>query len=274
MEAFPQELIDKVIDDLPHSSLRSCSLIGRRWRRRSQERFFASIEFSYEHHLVRWWTKIPQDSGGIPSYVRHVRFMFIHGWNEPALFGRVLKTFTSMTSLFMLDTAIPPPDELPGSVSFGEFGKKTKLLGLVSPRCTVATITTLVLSLPNLERFYLLGESPKKPPSTLPHAPQRGPLVELQLHAARSGVGTTLAQCGLTSRKLSLIASDAGLEQLLTLSSEIVVELRLHDVWHSETLGEQERYSRVSQIKNLPVHVKQSNLLPPFPFPRYPPFPL
>jgi hypothetical protein len=273
MESLPQELIDKVIDNLPHSSLRSCSLVGRRWRRRSQKRFFASIEFSYEHHLVRWWTKIPRDPGGIPSYVRYVRFMF-HGWNKPALFGRVLKTFTSMTSLFMLDTTIPPPHELPGSVSFGKFGKKTKVLVLVSPHCTVATITTLVLSLPNLESFFLFGEASKRPPSILPHASERRPLAELQLHAAGSGVGITLAQCGLTSRKLSLIASDAGLERLLTLSSEIIVELRLHGVWPSETIREQERYSHVSQIRILPIHFRQSNLLPPFLFPRCPPFPL
>jgi hypothetical protein len=230
MESFPQELIDKVIDTLPHSSLHSCSLVGRRWRRRSQEQIFASIEFSSERDVVLWCAKIPQGPGGIPSYVRTVQFQDIPTWHEPALFGRVLKTFTSMTSLLTMEATIPQLDELLGSVPSGEFGKKTKSLVLMSPQCTVATIVALVLSFPNLERFFLIGVVSEEPLSILPRAPQRGPLVSLRLHADKSGIGIALAQCGLTSYKLSLIASDDGVEQLISLSSEMITDLELYGV--------------------------------------------
>ena len=242
MESFPQELIDKVIDDLPHSSLHSCSLVGRRWRRRSQECLFTVVDFSSERDLVLWCANIPQGPGGIPSYVRTVRFQDIPTWDEPALFGRVLKTFTSMTSLLTIEATVPQLDELSGSVPFGEFGKKTKFLVLMSPQCTVATIVALVFSFPNLERCFLIGVVSEEPLSILPRAPQRGPLVSLRLHADKSGIGIALAQCGLTSRKLSLIASDDGVEQLISLSSEVIADLELYGMWPLVTLRKQRQY--------------------------------
>jgi hypothetical protein len=242
MESFPQELIDEVINGLPHSDLRSCSLVGRRWRRRSQECLFTVVEFSSERDLVLWCANIPQGPGGIPSYVRTVRFQDIPTWHEPALFGRVLKMFTSMTSLLMFKATVPQLDELSGSVPSDGFWKKTKSLVLMSPQCTVATIVALVLSFPNLEDFSLMGAVSEEPLPILPRAPQRRPLVSLRLHAAKGGVGTALAQCGLASRKLSLIASDAGVEQLLTLSSEVIIDLELYGVWPLVTLNEQKRY--------------------------------
>jgi hypothetical protein len=231
MESLPQELIDKFIDNLPHYSLRSCSLVGRRWRRRSQERIFAAVTFSSERGLALRCANIPQGpDSGVLSYVRCARFQNIHSWREPALFGRILRALTSMTSLLMHNATIPRPHDLPSSVSFSEFGKNIDWVTLLSPRCTVATIAALVPSLPSLERFFLFGTVPGKPPSTLPRASQRRPLVELQVHVAASGVGTALAQCGLTSRKLALIVLDAGVEQLLTLSSEVIMEFQLYGV--------------------------------------------
>jgi hypothetical protein len=103
-------------------------------------------------------------------------------------------------------------------------------------------VVALVLSFPNLESFFLTGVVSEEPFSFLPRAPQRGPLVSLRLHAAKGGIGIALAQCGLTSRKLSLIASDAGVEQLLTLSSEVIIDLELYGVWPLVTLKEQKRY--------------------------------
>jgi hypothetical protein len=146
-----------------------------------------------------------------------------------------------MTSLFMLKTAIPRPRNIPNSVPFSEFGQKIDWLMLLSPQCTVSTIMAFILSLPNLERFYLIEPTPKKPPPTLQHASQMRQLAELHLHAAGSGVGTALAQCGLTSRKLSLVVSEPGLEQLLTLSSEVVVELGLSGAWPLMAVGKQKR---------------------------------
>lgn len=76
---------------------------------------------------------IPQDPDGIPSCVRLAQFQGIRSWHEPALFGRVLKNFTKMTTLWITNTRVPQPDELPATVSFGEFGREVKLLILWLP---------------------------------------------------------------------------------------------------------------------------------------------
>ena len=141
--------------------------------------------------------------------------------------------------LWIANTRIPQPDQLPDSVSFGEFGKTVEFLMLSSPLCAAATIASLVLSFPNLEDFLFTGgegEVSKMPDATLPRAAQRRPLVSLVLCGVEDRVGFAPAQCGLTSRKVSLAVCDAGLEQLLTLSSEVMVELALFGVWPLETL--------------------------------------
>jgi len=240
MDSLPQELIDKIIDDIPHPSLPSCSLVARRWRRGSQRRDFASVTFSSEHDLVLWCTSIPQDQGDIPSYVRTAEFKSIISWRKPALFGRVLKELTSLRALRISDTMVPRPDQLPSSATFGEFGKALKLLIVMEPRCTATTITSFVLSFPNLEDLFLVGEVSEGPVAVLPHTPQREPLVSLWLDDVENGAGISLAQCGLTSRQLSLTVYDAGLEALLTLSSEVIVELSLTGAWFLE-IPRQER---------------------------------
>ena len=72
MDSIPQELIDAIIDYIPQSSLPSCSLVAKRWQRKSQKRVLGAIAFSSEHEVKRWCTDIPQDSDGISLYVRHV----------------------------------------------------------------------------------------------------------------------------------------------------------------------------------------------------------
>jgi len=126
---------------------------------------------------------------------------------------------------------VPRPDQLPSSATFGEFGKALEFLTVMEPRCTATTITSLVLSFPNLEELFLVGEVSEGPVAILPHTPQRRPLVSSWLDGVESGAGIALGQCGLRSRKLSLTVYDAGLEQLLTLSSEVIVELNLRGAW-------------------------------------------
>lgn len=265
MDSLPQELIDKIIDHLPDSDTHSYSLIAKPWRQRSQKHYFASVVFSREEYVVRWCKNIPQDPDGIPSYVRSVQFLSIHSWREPVLFGRILKMFTSMTNLQITDTDIPQPDEVPGSVPFGEFGEKIKALTLWSTRCTIATIGSLVFSLPNLEDLFLAGKVPREPPTILPHASRRGPLASLQLYTTASGVGASLAQSGLESYKLYLFVSDLGLEQVLAASSKVVVVLELCGAWLPGIIKEQRRYSRVSDDES-PM-VPQANRFPPTPLP-------
>jgi hypothetical protein len=179
MESLPQELIDKVIDNLPHSSLRS--LLACRKTLAAKEpriRFFAIHRF-----LVRaetgfvGATNIPQG----PRWYSFLRSLqsnssVIHSWNvNPRYLVAYSRRFTSMTTLWIFD--MPPShslDDLPNSVSFGEFGKKIER--------SHAPVSTLYSrdghglgSLPPKpgELFSNWGQRRERPPSALPHASQR-----------------------------------------------------------------------------------------------------
>ena len=231
MDLIPQELIDTIIDNVPESSLLSCSLVAKRWRRKSQRRAFDAISFSSEGKVNRWCTDIPHSSDGISSYVRHVNIEGISSWATPALFSRMLGSLSSLTTLLMHATEIP--DELPGCISRGEFGNGITALYLILSSYTFATMTSMILSLPNLKdlRVEYCDVVPEEPLPTHPVTPQRRLLNSLELYGWWGGVGEALAESRLTFSRLSSDVGITGIMQLLLLSSETLVELKLRSAW-------------------------------------------
>jgi len=230
MNSLPQELIDAIIDRLPLPSLLFSSLVAKRWRQRSQQRALEKIRFRSEAQVNRWCTGFPQDPEGIISYVRVIRFQDIFSWDDPAIFGRALKSLCSLIELCVSWTDIPV--ELPGQISRGEIGKGITILRLHRTSCTLATTMSIVLSFPNLEVLYILdsGAGSEGPRRSRPVASQRAPLDSLKLWGNSGGIGKTLAESGFMFRRLSLDVGLSGVEQLIMLSSETVVELALHGV--------------------------------------------
>jgi len=232
MDSIPQELIDAIIDNIPQSDLPSCSLVAKRWRRKSQQRVLATITFSSEGRVKRWCTDIPWDSNGISSYVRHVGIEEIYSWVEPALLSCMLGSLSSLTVLSMYGIEIP--DEFPGHISRGEFGKGITALYLRFLYSSLATLASIILSLPDLKKLCVedCKVVPEGPLPTCTSTPQRGPLDSLELHGDdMDEIGEALAKFRFTSRRLTLDVDITDVEQLLLLSSEMVVELTLCGVW-------------------------------------------
>jgi len=213
MDSLPQELIDKIIGNLPRSSLLPCSLVAKRWRRGSQQRAFQRIELFYEDQVNRWYRDTLQDPDGVASYFRVVRFKDIPLWNDLTIFGRVLKSLGSLMEFWVYRTEIP--GELPG----------------------------IILSLPNLKVLSITAVTfeSKELLSTHPAPPQRGPLDLLELRGDVGGLGMALARSQLTSRRLTLAVPIQGIEQLIMHSSETVVELKLYGMWLLRISRRQER---------------------------------
>jgi hypothetical protein len=231
MDSIPQELIDAIIDNVPQSSLPSCSLVAKRWRRTSQQRILSTISFEDEEEANRWCTDIAQNSDGISSYVRHVKIEYMCRWAEPALLNRMLESLSSLTKLSLFVATIP--GELPGYVSCGEFGKRITTLYFHSIHTTLARATSIILSLPNLKELTVKDCDAVTEDSLPIHSvtSQRGPLNSLELVGYVGRIGEALAKARLISSRLSLDVAVTGAEQLLMLSSETVVELKLRGVW-------------------------------------------
>ena len=231
MDPLPQELIDRIIGHLPYQQLSSSFLVAKRWRRYSQQRCLDFITFS-ENRMVQWDANIPKDPDGIPSYVRHIQIRNISSWNNPAIFERVLKTFSSAETLTMAGANIPPLGEVPGSVSFGEFGKALTSLTLLSQSCTLATIMSFILSLSNLEELLIeheVGTVSEEVLSTVtvPDPSYREPLRWLLLEGVPNSLGTALAPYRFTCSSLGIDVYTHGVGQLIALSSETLVKLSL-----------------------------------------------
>jgi len=230
MDSLPQELIDTIIDGLPLSTLLSSSLAAKRWRRRSQQRAFGSIKFLSEAQVNRWCTDVPQDPEGIISYIHVVRFQDIFFWDDPATFGRALENLSSLTKLWMVGVAIP--NGLPGQLSRGQVGESITILCLWYPCSTLATMASLVISLPNLEVLSVVGAGieSEEPLSPHPVTSQRAPLRFLDLRGNIGGIGKALAESRFVSHHLSLDIQIPGVEQLIAISSETAVNLALYGV--------------------------------------------
>ena len=230
MDSLPQELINAIINNVPDSSLRSCSLVAKRWRRGSQQRAFIWISITSEYEANLWCKNIPQGPGGTSSFVRIVHFIGIRLWDEPTLFGRVLKGLTSLTTLWVASTEIP--DKLQDQISCGELGKKINSLVLFSPLCTHATMMSIIISLPSLKWLIVQGDglASEEPLSIHPITSWVGPLKALHLRGDANGVGEILVKSRFMSHRLTLDLSIPCAEQLIVLSAETMVGLSLYGV--------------------------------------------
>jgi len=231
MDSLPQELINAIIDNVPdRANLSSCSLVAKRWRLRSQQRAFEKITIRSEYKAKLWCKNISQEPDGTSSFVRIIHFMDIPSWDEPALFGRVLKGLTSLIALWASHTEIP--DELRNHISRGELGKTITTLGFIFPVCTHATIMTIVLSLPSLEKLIVQdnGFMEDEPLSIHPVTSRRKPLDWLILLGYVDGVEEILVKYRFTSRHLVIDLSTPCTRQLIMLSAEVMVELNLYGV--------------------------------------------
>ena len=232
MDSLAQELIDAIIDHVPPCEARSCSLVARRWRKRGQQGYFSNIAFARECEVFRWYTNIPQDPDGIPSYAQNVEFHTISRWAEPTIFGRVLKCFRRVKSLTVYKTTVPP-SEVDKVMACREFGKELTALTLIYPWSTSPTLAQLVLSFPKLQTLVIIDSPNPKPlsPIVQDKAWQRGPLQSMKLSGFRGEVNNFLAACGVTSCRIDLYLCDEMVERVIACSSETVSELLLRGVW-------------------------------------------
>ena len=187
--------------------------------------------------MVRWYTNVPQDPDGIPSYAHDVEFQSIRCWHNPALLGRVLECFSRVKILTICETGVPP-DEVRKIVSSGKFGRDITSLTFISPVSTVPTLMSLALSLPNLRELMINSVVQVKPPAPTPPDKtwQGGPLESLELASLWSKELEFIALCEVASRRVDLSVGNVSIEKVIAGSSETMRELTLQGtcfLWNS-----------------------------------------
>ena len=231
MDLLPQEIIDKIIDNLPRSSLRSASLVAKRWRTRSQQRALDIIWFRSEDTMNRW-LDIQSSPGGISSYLPFVGFSIIE-WTDPTLFGRVLRIFNSLTTLAISGAGIS--DEMLEYMLHEELSRITTL-HLRSLRCSLSTVMFTILAFPNLRDLFIVDPTimSREEPSTRSVLSPKRPLDSLLVRGRGNGtVAEALTDYRLMSRRLTLDAQHQNIQKLLTFSSVTIVDLVLIGMYSS-----------------------------------------
>ena len=233
MECLAQELIDGIIDRVSLEHLRFCSLVAKRWLRRSQQRLFERVAFKSEDLAYRWHTRIPQDPGGIPSYVRSVQVQNLTHCREPGMLHSILRCFANLTSLDLGRIDLSLLSEPGNPTLFGHFGRNLANLSINNVTCAYGTFVSLVLSFPSLERLLLSRLEPDgTPPSTLPDTPKRVSQA-LWVHDGRQNVLMTLARFPFSFRAITVarapseVPPSGGLRALLAASSGIVEKVTI-----------------------------------------------
>ena len=227
MDSLPQEIIDQIIDNLPRFSLRSSSLVAKRWRNRSQKRALDVIRFDSELRVIIWHIRTREDPGRIPSYIQVAKFDRIAKWDDPALFGRVLQNFTSLTTLWISVTVLP--DEMLEQILCGEFGKTITTLHLSYPRCSLSTAISMIIAFPNLQNLLIdsLKTASTEATPTCRVLPQRRTLNFLQVVGCVDGVAQALANLHFAPHHLVLEVQSRNIRNLLVVSAANIVELEL-----------------------------------------------
>ena len=235
MDSLPQEIIDEIIDNLPHSSLFHSSLVAKRWQKRSQQGAFQSIWFLSESRVKRWHMNTCEDPDRIPPYVQFASFYGFEQWSDTALFNNVLENFNSLNELRIY--GIEVTNEMVERIQSGRFGESVTTLDW-SPICSISTAISMILSFPNLQHLFIEnnGHMSGHAPSAY-HATSRGePLASLKLRGDVDGAARALVKSHFISRHLCLYlyAEISSTQQLLMLSSNIVGKLTLRGAqpWH------------------------------------------
>ena len=156
MRTLPQELVDKIIDQLASQEIRlfyniaPCSLVSRAWVTRIQQHVFEFIIFHDSEKLGRWCRKIEPDPAGVSRHTRHLIF-----YNIDTLTGveKHIRAFTRVEKMeinqcnFLL---LPSVAEC-----FAPMGSSLTKLEICESPTSSCIITSMLAALPQLKDFSL-----------------------------------------------------------------------------------------------------------------------
>jgi len=153
MRTFPQELVDKVIDELADTDgdgIAPYSLVSRAWVTRTQQHHFEWIDLDDLDELEKWRTRIAPNPAGVS---RHTRQLVLTNIDTLEGFEAHIRAFTRIQDLeiaecdFLLSLSVVE--------CFAPMGSSLAELKISESPTTSHVITSLLAALPQLKRFMV-----------------------------------------------------------------------------------------------------------------------
>lgn len=225
MSSLPQELIDKIIDEVSqHESahdLRACCLVQKRWVERSRRHLFKEVGLYAADHFRDWVKVIPPGCDGPCHHVRSLMYRQGAAVLGPKqlldLHPGHFTSFTGLENLHIFNLSLGRFTSTSMQKAFGPVGRFVRTLVVRDVVLTLNSLLMFLAHFPHLETLHLgnnlsMVPEKKKQPRNLPRL--AGELV--------------LAAMGSVHRPFVL-----GLSKLPLCYSELDIELR----WNSEILN-------------------------------------
>jgi len=157
MRTFPQELVDKVIDELVElydyetHCIVPYSLISKAWVARTQRHHFETVSFNGSEKLRRWCRKITPNPAGVS---RHTCLLVLNEIDTLEGFEAHIRAFTRVDDVTIMECNFLLSPSV--AESFAPIGPSLTQLWIFKSEATSRTIISLLAGLPRLKSFTAL----------------------------------------------------------------------------------------------------------------------
>ena len=179
MPDLPQELVDKVIDEVSQCdsthTLRACCLVQKRWVERSRRHLFKEVNLYSMEHFGGWIKVIPLAPDGPYRHVRNLTYR--QGINVLGpkqlldLHPGHFTSFTRLESLHIFGLSLRRFTLTSMNKAFGPVGRLIRTLAVKNVVLTLNSLLMFLVHFPRLETLYLgdnlttVPEKKKQPPN-------------------------------------------------------------------------------------------------------------
>jgi len=176
---LPQELIDKIIDEVAWNysrhTLYACSLVQKRWVRRSREHLFQSLSLYRMDDFEHWIKSIPPSPNSLHHHVRDLSYRQGSAILGPKqlldLYPNHFTSFTRLETLQIFDLSLRRFTPTSMERAFGPVGGSVRELVANDITLTPNSLLMLLVHFPRLQALrignglQMLPENKKRPPN-------------------------------------------------------------------------------------------------------------
>lgn len=178
MPDLPQELIDKIIDEVSQCGsthdLRACCLVQKRWVERSRRHLFKEVSLYTTKHYKDWIKLIPFGPDGLYHHVRTLTYRQGTAVLGPKqlldLHPGHFTSFTRLESLQIFNLSLRRFTSTSMQKAFGPIGRSMRTLVVKDVVLTLNSLLMFLVHFPRLETLHLgdnltIAPEKKKPPN-------------------------------------------------------------------------------------------------------------